>query len=178
MRSSAVLAAPVRQSRLIESNWTKPDLELPVYTTHFPPLSGPTDIEAFRAEVIITGLETIAQDQARPNMLNQRINRVELLWQPRSGRDERRGAILFSDRGAQLHVLHALAGYGGNGPGLTEYLFKVLGASNIFDEINAAVQHRPYHVVASRQRVGIVDDIVTALPFSEPRDQWTWWELA
>lgn len=70
-----------------------------------------------------------------------------------------RGIVLFDVSGRPLvHVCHALIGYGGSGPSLTEAIFQELGVDEgIFDQIQKAYSgirstNTPYYVVVQKAR--------------------------
>jgi hypothetical protein len=167
----------VQQSRFVESQWSTDPGEFPEYQSFFGALPMSTDSAWERAEAILTGIETLAQRRGDPM---HRITRIELVLRDGYSRQRgRRGAVLFSPaRGAELHCVHALAGYGGSGPMFTEQIFDVFGAAEVFNQINTELAHQnSYHVIASREPTTVIDGVEASLPYVQPLAEWRWWRL-
>lgn len=107
------------------------------------------------------------------------IARVELFWnRERGGYEGWRGAVLFDNKGkAIFHAVHALLGYGGAGPALSEHILRCLDVPEaLFQEANSAVHNQDYLVVFSREQRIIIDGVESSLPFGEP-GAWEWWRV-
>lgn len=171
----------VYHSYLREENWQHDrSWANPFYKTQFPAFTGSTDLDEPLVRIVLAGMDALAvKDDSSCWTIRPRIDRIELVWsQKDDARNERRGAILYADGTPMVYVMHALAGYGGSGPWLTESIFKQLGIAELFEEINTAVPHQNYHVVVSREATGVIEDTVVALPWTEPLPEWRWWRIA
>lgn len=104
------------------------------------------------------------------------IVRVEFFWS--HSPDNWRGAILFDHKGqAVFHAIHALLGYSGSGPALSQHILRCLGVPNeLFEEANNEVPHQDYLVVFSREARMTYEGVEISAPFGDP-GEWEWWRV-
>lgn len=144
------------------------------YETLFGTFDGAAShLEEVRIKILLAGINTLAPDSA---LQVYPIVRAEF-FRLGNGLD-RRGVILFDSRlKPVLHVQHALLGYQGSGPHLSEVILKTLGGDANFSDVNELVNYdRPYMVIFSREKITEVAGVKAASPFDEPLEQWKWWQ--
>ncbi len=106
------------------------------------------------------------------------VVRAEFIYDQMEPGRERRGLVLWdsSNKGPLLHAKHALLGYGGSGPSLSEAIMLELGVSQeMFNEANEAVRDREsYIVVFSRHELALIEGVMAAIPY-HVSDEWQFW---
>ena len=125
-------------------------------------------------DIILTGIDQIAERDGWSAIFST-IARLEFVWDEDQSL---RGVAIFDSRGQLVvHVVHALLGYSGNGPTLSEQITTHLGVSpQMFEEIQCAVwNQRPYKVIVSRRKHGMIQGVDTDYPTLEVEPTWTWW---
>lgn len=103
--------------------------------------------------------------------------RMEFFWDPKA---EQRGVVIFDSQGRMIvHVLHALLGYGGSGPGLSENIMKTLGVTEeMIKDIQESVwSEQPYKLIVSRQLHEIIEGVNAAYPTLDVEPEWSWWRV-
>lgn len=133
-----------------------------------------TDLDAELLRYLIRGIEIEA---TKGSTTIGKLVRAEFFWKHEQfGGPSTRGVVLYDNTSAPIvHVVHALLGYGGSGPALSEAILRYLGVpTGLFEQANAAVQHQDYVVVFSREHHTEIMSVDTAIPYAEPND-WEWW---
>lgn len=138
----------------------------------FPAIDDGTDTSWVRLEIILAGVTALAQQHGW-NASFGLPARLEFTWDNAS---DRRGVLIYDSRGQLIvHVVHALLGYSGSGPALSEQILSALGAQELFAPMNQAARDRAYVLVASRQPHGTIQGVDTAIPGMDVEQTWTWW---
>lgn len=104
------------------------------------------------------------------------IARLEFFWDHTE--DTRGVAIFDSSSNLVTHVVHALLGYEGSGPGLSEKIMERVGVpSEVFRAVQQSTWNsRPYMVVVSRQKHETIRGVDTpTYPTNEVGLNWSWW---
>ncbi len=148
------------------------DLGPPVFDTAY---LGVVETDTFssweQVRRLLAGIDTLSRVK---DSCVYSITRVEFFWGHSSGEQ---GAVFFDNRlKAQLHVMHAVLGQGGAGPALCELILQALGVpQEMFNEANSAIPNNCGHtVIFSREQIGKVEGVDTALPYGEV-GEWSWW---
>ncbi len=129
-------------------------------------------------EHILKGIEVVARDKGYEATYHT-VARLEFFWDE-TGDQEQRGVAIFDTRGKLIvHALHALLGYSGSGPQLSQQIMMLLGISeHQFNEIQESVRNqRPYLVVVSREKHDVIDGVNTAYPTLDVESTWEWWRV-
>lgn len=139
-----------------------------------PAISSPTDRSWLICKVLLTGVVVLAGHED-PDSFGLPA-RLEFF---RNDARYERGVVIFDNQGRMIvHVVHALLGYGGSGPYLSEQILGFLGVpEETFHEIQQAVwQSDRYMVVVSRQQHGVIEGVDAAFFISNVEaEEWTWW---
>jgi hypothetical protein len=129
-------------------------------------ITSDTDSAEMHVRLILKGIAAVVSAEGYEPWRDIRaVGRIEIFgdWHTRASQDrlQDRGLVLFDVTNRPLlHVVNALIGYGGAGPGLTEAIFDELGVdSEIFEQIQARYAgiistDTPYYVVIEKVQDG------------------------
>ncbi|MCA9313305.1 hypothetical protein KDA08_03210 [Candidatus Saccharibacteria bacterium] len=132
-----------------------------------------TDVAWNIVKHILAGIDALADPE---NMFKSDIGqlvRAEFFWN--EGLPQHRGVVLYDNKGhAVMHVIHALLGYGGAGPMLSQLILEALGVPiGMFNKANESAASRNYVLVFSREQVSNG----TVVPYGTPREVWDSWRV-
>ena len=126
-------------------------------------ITGHTEVAELHVKLLLRGIAATVKgdDDYYSWSAVQPIGRIEIFCDDHTEgarhRLQDRGIVLFDVHNRPLvHVLHALIGYGGSGPSLTEAILREIGVDeSIFDQIQEAhagirSTNTPYYVVVQK----------------------------
>lgn len=143
-----------------------------------PPITGPTDFAWKQLEIILTGIETLAERKQYFGSDEFGLPaRIELFWDHDHSKHRLRGLAIFDTQARLIvHVTNALLGYGGAGPYLTEQILRFIGVPEVLiEELQRATREKAYYVILSRQKHGVYEGVDTTIPTLEVKPTWRWW---
>ena len=146
------------------------------YTTKLDEFEQSTDAIWRRVRLILAGIESMAKQLNPPYFELGIVARAEFFRGRNRDREYRRGVVLFDTSGvAIMHIKHALLGYGGAGPGLSERIMRALGVPDeMFNQANWSVAHTDYVLIFSRELLSTSDGVETRASTHEV-GAWRYW---